>query len=147
MKCYFYAVVDIMASKRGRVTRGSSSRTTLTPNALNFPNLKFLSEANADKYLKLVDYHIETNKTIGLESYANVAFSDVDSYTSYIRGKYIDYSSSAINSLLNFQPLPVCALKTYRYEHHVINEAMAQEILGVFCRPEAEWVIERGIAM
>lgn len=58
MQFYFYVVVDIMASKRGRVTIDSSSHTNPAPNAPTFPNLKFLSEANAEKYLKFLDYHI-----------------------------------------------------------------------------------------
>lgn len=107
-----------MDSKRGRITRGSSSQVAPTPNAPTLPNLKFLSEVNEEKYLKLVDYHImrerafackdlggfgevveilqqrhcmsfnnliqETNKTIGLEFYANAALSDVGTYTSYV---------------------------------------------------------------
>lgn len=63
----------------------------------------------------------KTNKTIGLEFYAKANFSDVGSYTSYVRGKYIDYYSNAINSILNFQPPPVCSLRTYRNERRVIN--------------------------
>ncbi|KAI5442674.1 hypothetical protein KIW84_011636 [Lathyrus oleraceus] len=47
-----------MASKKGRVSRGSSSRVAPTPNTLTFPDLKFLYEAHAEKYFKLVDYHI-----------------------------------------------------------------------------------------
>lgn len=54
---FLCVVTDIMASKIGRVARGSSSRANPTPNAPTFPNLKFLSKANAEKYLKLVDYH------------------------------------------------------------------------------------------
>ncbi|KAI5403936.1 hypothetical protein KIW84_051183 [Lathyrus oleraceus] len=109
-----------LASKRGRLSKGSSSRAVPTPDVPTFPNIKFLSEANAKKYLKLVDYHIvmekafvlddlqgfgevgevlqqrrwisfnnlihETNKSIDLEFYANVAFGEVISYTSYVRG-------------------------------------------------------------
>lgn len=40
------------------MTRGSYLRADPTPNTQTFPNLKFLLEANAEKYLKLVDYHI-----------------------------------------------------------------------------------------
>ncbi|KAI5398366.1 hypothetical protein KIW84_063960 [Lathyrus oleraceus] len=78
-----------MASKRGHVSRGLSSRVAPTPNALTFPNLKFLSEAHAGKFLKLVDYHIVRKKEFNLndlrEFYANAAFGDADSYTSYVR--------------------------------------------------------------
>ncbi|KAI5416417.1 hypothetical protein KIW84_041472 [Lathyrus oleraceus] len=114
------AVACIMASNRGRVSRGSSSRASLTPSAPTFPNFEFLSEAHAEIFLKIVDYHVvkekafdlsdlrgfeeigenlhqrkwvsfnylihETNNTIDLEFYANVAFGDSDSYTSYVRG-------------------------------------------------------------
>ncbi|KAI5391744.1 hypothetical protein KIW84_076524 [Lathyrus oleraceus] len=55
-----------MASKQGRLTRGSSSRAALTPNAPTFRNLKFLSEAHAEKYLKLVDYHIVRERAFTL---------------------------------------------------------------------------------
>ncbi|KAI5404413.1 hypothetical protein KIW84_051542 [Lathyrus oleraceus] len=55
-----------MASKRGRVSKGSSSRTSLTPNAPTFPNVKFLSEAHPEKYFKLVDYHIVRETTFDL---------------------------------------------------------------------------------
>lgn len=68
----------------------------------------------------------ETNKTICLKFYANAAFSEVGAYTSYVRGKYIDYSTSVIYSLFNLQSPHVCALRTYRNENQVINEAMAQ---------------------
>ena len=62
----FIIVVGIMASKRGHVSRGLSSRVAPTPNALTFPNLKFLSEAHAGKFLKLVDYHIVRKKEFNL---------------------------------------------------------------------------------
>lgn len=64
-----------------------------------------------------------------------------------MRGKDIDYSANAINHLLNFQPPPVCALKTYRNEQCVINEAIFQEMLDALCRPEIQWVIECGLAL
>ncbi|KAI5447035.1 hypothetical protein KIW84_014760 [Lathyrus oleraceus] len=80
----------------------------------------------------------ETNKTIDLDFYAYIAFSDVGSYTSYVRSKYINYSTSAINSILNLQAPLAYALRTYRNEHHVINEAMSQEMLVAFCRLGAE---------
>lgn len=51
-------VVCIMTFKIGCVSRGSSSRVSPTPSAPTFPNLKFLFEAHAEKFLKLVDYHI-----------------------------------------------------------------------------------------
>lgn len=57
-----------MASKRGRLTRDSSSRAPPTPNALTFPNLKFLSKARAEKYLKLVDYHIVRERAFALDN-------------------------------------------------------------------------------
>lgn len=89
----------------------------------------------------------KTNKTIGLKFYENDDFSDVGSYTSYVQGKYIDYSASVINSILNLQPPPVCALMTYRNEHHVINKTMTQEMLDALCRPGAKWLIKCGLAM
>lgn len=56
-----------MASKRERLSRGSSSVAAPTPNAPTFPNLKFLSKAHAEKYLKLMDYHIVRKRTFPLE--------------------------------------------------------------------------------
>ncbi|KAI5419518.1 hypothetical protein KIW84_043622 [Lathyrus oleraceus] len=121
------------------------------PNAPTFPNLTFLFEVYAGKYLKLVDYHIVRERAFALddlqEFYANAAFDEVRTYTSYVRGKYIDYSPSAINSLFNFQHPYVCALVNYRHEHKVINEEMAQVMLDTFCRPWAKWVVERGLAL
>lgn len=90
---------------------------------------------------------MKKNKSIGLEFYANAALSVVNSYTSYVRGKYIDYSPSTINSLFNFQYLSMCALLNYRKDHKVINEEITQVMLDLFCRPEAAWVIERGLAL
>lgn len=55
-----------MASKRGRVSRGSSSRVALTPSSPTFPNLKFLSKAHADKFLKIVGYHIVNDRAFDL---------------------------------------------------------------------------------
>lgn len=74
----------------------------------------------------------ETNKSIGLEFYVNAAFGAVNSYTSYVRGKYIDHSPSTINSLFNLQSPPVCALLNYRREHKVINKEMTQVMLHIF---------------
>lgn len=56
-----------MTSKRGRLSRGSSSRAAPTPNAHTFPNLKFLSDAHTEKYLKLVDYHIVRERAFILD--------------------------------------------------------------------------------
>ncbi|XP_050876135.1 uncharacterized protein LOC127079810 [Lathyrus oleraceus] len=56
-----------MTSQRERLTRGSSSRVAPTPNAPTFPNLKFLFEAHAEKYLKLVDYHIVRERAFLME--------------------------------------------------------------------------------
>lgn len=49
------------------MTRFSSSRAAPTPNAPTFLNLKFLSEAHANKYLKLVDYHIVRERAFTLD--------------------------------------------------------------------------------
>lgn len=62
-----------------------------------------------------------------------------------MRGKYIDYSPSTINFILQ-SPLE-CAIMNYRQEHKVINEEMSQLILNTFCRPEVMWVIERGLTL
>lgn len=66
--CYIVIIVvlGIMPSKRGRVSRGSSSRAAPTPSNPTFPNLKFLSKAHAKKYLKLVDYHIMRERVFDL---------------------------------------------------------------------------------
>ncbi|KAI5396135.1 hypothetical protein KIW84_062369 [Lathyrus oleraceus] len=56
-----------MASKRGRLTRGSSSRAAPNPNAPTFPDLKFISKSHAEKYLKLVDYHIVKERVFALD--------------------------------------------------------------------------------
>lgn len=79
----------------------------------------------------------ETNKSIGLTVYENEAFSEMGTYTSYVQGKYVGYSPSAINFAFNFQPPLVCSLKTYINKNKVINEAMAQEMVEAFCRPGA----------
>lgn len=83
----------------------------------------------------------EANKNTSLEFYANATFSEVGTYTSYVQGKYVDYSPSAINFLFNLQPTFVCALRSYKNEHKVINEGMAQEMIEAFCRPELKWVV------
>lgn len=62
----FFVGIGIMASKRGRVSRGSSSRDAPMPSTLTFPNLKFISEVHAEKILKLVDHHIMKEKTFVL---------------------------------------------------------------------------------
>lgn len=175
MHSVFVVVTSIMASKRERVSRGSSSRVAPTPITPTFPNLKFLFEAHVYFFSNIVDYHIvkerlfdlsdflrdfekigenlnqrkwvsfnnlihETNNTIGLEFDANVAFGDLNSYIAYVRGRYIDYFPSSINTLFNLQPHPVFALMNYRQEHKVINEDMAHVMLNLFCRPKAAWV-------
>lgn len=55
---FVVVIVSIMASKRGRMSRGSSSRASPTPSPPTFLNLKFLYEAHAEKILKILDYHI-----------------------------------------------------------------------------------------
>lgn len=65
MQLLFLCVVaGIMCPKRGRVERGSSSRATPAPNALTFPNMTFLSEVNAEKYLNLVDYYFVRERAL-----------------------------------------------------------------------------------
>ncbi|KAI5405797.1 hypothetical protein KIW84_052535 [Lathyrus oleraceus] len=56
-----------MALKGEIITRGLSSRVSPAPNALTFPNLKFILEANVEKYLKLVDYHIARERAFSCE--------------------------------------------------------------------------------
>lgn len=70
----------------------------------------------------------------------NKVFGASDYDTSYVRGKYIDYSPSTINVLFKVQPPPVCALVNYRQEHKVINEEMTRVILDLFCKSDAAWV-------
>lgn len=65
-----------MASKKGRVSRGSSLKDFQTPNASTFPNLKFVSETHAEKYLKLVDYHIVRERVFDLSDLQG--FGDVE---------------------------------------------------------------------
>lgn len=64
-----------------------------------------------------------------------------------MRGKYIDYSPSTINSIFYLQPHSMCAIMNYRQKHKVIDEEMAKVMLDVFCRPKVVWVIERGLAL
>ncbi|KAI5400875.1 hypothetical protein KIW84_065645 [Lathyrus oleraceus] len=54
---------------RERVSRGSSSRDTLTSSPPAFPNLKFLSEVQAEKFLKLVDYEIVRERAFNLNDF------------------------------------------------------------------------------
>lgn len=83
----------------------------------------------------------EANKNICLELYANATFGEVGTYTYYVRCKYVDYSPSAINSLFNLQHALVCALRNYKSEHRVTNEAMAQDMTEAFYRPwENGWL-------
>lgn len=56
-----------MASNRGRLTIGSSSRATPALYAPTFSNLKFLSEAHAEKDLNLVDYHTVREREFSCE--------------------------------------------------------------------------------
>lgn len=137
-------ITVIMEPKRKRASRASTSTAQLAQEAPTFPNYKFLSENNAKKYLKLLNYRIvrentfdcenldgyeefvdmlqqrklvrlnnliqHTNKCIRLEFYANDAYLDINKYKSYVRGKYVDFSAKAINSLLGLQMLEKCKL-------------------------------------
>lgn len=62
----FVVVVGIMATKRGHVSRESSSRASLIPSSQTFSNLRFSSEAHAGNFLKLVDYHIVKERAFDL---------------------------------------------------------------------------------
>ncbi|KAI5446230.1 hypothetical protein KIW84_014171 [Lathyrus oleraceus] len=65
-----------MASKRGRVSRGSSSRAAPTPSALTFPNLNFLYDVHAEKFLKIMDYHIMKEKAFDLNDLRGLLIAD-----------------------------------------------------------------------
>lgn len=56
-----------MALEREIITRGLSSRVAPAPNAPTFPNLKFILEADVEKYLKLVYYHIVRERAFACE--------------------------------------------------------------------------------
>lgn len=56
-----------MEPKRKRASRASTSTTQLTQEAPTFPNYKFLSEKNAKKYLKLLNYRIVRGNTFDCE--------------------------------------------------------------------------------
>lgn len=66
MYSVFAVFSGIMASKRGRVSIGSSSRAASTPNALTFPNLKILSKVHAKKILKIMDDHVFKERAFDL---------------------------------------------------------------------------------
>lgn len=168
-------------SKKSRVSQESTLTLQLAPYAHTFLNYKFPSEPNAEKYLKLVIYHLvkemafncedlgwyndlvetlqqrqwvwfnnliqETNKFIGLQFYANVAYLDANSYISYVRGKYVDFSGHDINSLINLQPSEECTIRSMRRTISLIDEHLGQEMLNAFCRPGDEWVIVCSLAL
>lgn len=54
----------------------------------------------------------EINQSIRFNFYANAANQASDSYSSYVRGKIIDYSPLAINYLLCLRALPSCSIQT-----------------------------------
>lgn len=63
-------------------------------------------------WLRLNELIKDSIATIALEFYAN-AYGRND-YTSYVRGKMIDYSADAINSLLGLQAPTQCGVATRR---------------------------------
>ncbi|WJX78057.1 hypothetical protein P8452_61315 [Trifolium repens] len=63
-------------------------------------------------WLRLNELIKDSNATIALEFYANTYGRN--DYTSYVRGKMIDYSADAINSLLGLQAPAQCGVATRR---------------------------------
>lgn len=71
---------------------------------------EFVDMLQQRKLVRLNNLIQHTNKSIGLEFYANDAHLDINKYKSYVRGKYVDFSAKAINSLLGLQMLEKCKL-------------------------------------
>lgn len=82
----------------------------------------------------------ETNKSNGLKFYANAAFSSENSYTSYVKGKYVDFSYYYKFSSLSSTP-EACIISVYRDKHHHIKDTMGKYVLDAFCKPMVEWVM------
>lgn len=81
----------------------------------------------------------ETNKSIELELFTNVAFHTHNDFIYYVR---IDYHLSVINYLLHLQPKKYVQYpkqKGYQYDRD-----MCETMRNEFCQPGDEWVIVRG---
>ncbi|KAI5431551.1 hypothetical protein KIW84_035657 [Lathyrus oleraceus] len=84
----------------------------------------------------------ETNKSIGLEFYANVALCQYKDYTSYVQGKSINYNPSRFNYLLHLQPPNECSVQNIR--NIPMTEERCEEMKNAFCQSGEEWVIVNG---
>ncbi|KAL5073742.1 hypothetical protein RYX36_012726, partial [Vicia faba] len=68
-------MIIVNIEERKRVPKGSTSNPPPTPSALIFPNLKICSKANAEKYLKLADYHISRERAFDCTNFQD--FSEI----------------------------------------------------------------------
>lgn len=84
----------------------------------------------------------ETNKSTGLEFYANVALHSFKYYTSYVRGKNVNYSPSKINVLLHIPTLSRCNIQNRMCVN--MNERMCERMKEEFCQPGVKWVLVKG---
>lgn len=89
----------------------------------------------------------DTNKFIGSKSFSNSVFYPHNEFTSYVRGKHINYSPYVMNSLLNLQPPSVCEIQNRRSHNHRLGEQMCEIMKNEFCRPISKWVIVNGVAL
>ncbi|PNX86557.1 hypothetical protein L195_g042635 [Trifolium pratense] len=96
---------------------------------------EILEELERRKWLKLNGLIKKTNATIALEFYAN-AYGRND-YVSYVRGKMIDYSAEAINSLLELEAPVQCGVAKRRGDS-VPSTEQWWEHLNFLCR-EGAW--------
>ncbi|KAI5402357.1 hypothetical protein KIW84_050103 [Lathyrus oleraceus] len=122
-----------MASKRGRLTRGSSSRAAHTPNAFTFPNLKFLFKAHADKYLKLMDYHIMRERAFtyeDLQGFGEVAEVLQKRQVTSNQSQFIVKRCLGLLALLRGGPIDLGRL-IYENIKYMVNAA--QRACGHFC--------------
>lgn len=86
----------------------------------DFPeNIDVLQQRQWERFNSLIP---ETNNTIGLEFYENATFLSNDSHTSYVQGKPIGLSPTAIYSLLHLQRHEVCVIRTYKDQHSQIKD-------------------------
>ncbi|MCI19193.1 hypothetical protein A2U01_0040349, partial [Trifolium medium] len=90
--------------------RFNGERGFKTEKLQEYPEI--LEELERRKWLKLNGLIKKTNATIALDFYANAYGRD--DYVSYVRGKMIDYSAEAINSLLELEAPVQCGVAERR---------------------------------
>ena len=135
-----YRFHDIKARDRFKEIRSYRvipERGFLLPKLLGNPEFEQIITARGWHGLNDMVFQ-DANKTMTLEFYANARFSG-RRYESYVRGKTIDFSPEAINTMLKIVPPEQCDVKRRRETCANWDEETWEEVKSLLCVEGAQW--------